>query len=141
MVALTNVIRVEVNMPKYQWRCLACGIANSQNAEECESCGASSTPTAWELDAREFAIKHLLGGGCKPVCPKCENISHKIQFSEDPFLYFESRQRPLLRAMYVYTSCNGCHVQASQEYAVPSMRKIYRWFTGKDITNQRFLKI
>ncbi|WOT06729.1 hypothetical protein [Shewanella youngdeokensis] len=127
-------------MSGYRWGCLACGQGNSANEKYCEFCGASSTATSWELDAHEFAMNHLKNNEGESKCSSCGCSSHRVKFSEEPFEYFESRQRPLIRAMFVISTCTSCDLEIKTEYAVPTFRKLYRWFAGKDIESEWWLK-
>lgn len=127
-------------MSGYRWSCLACERGNSAQKKYCEYCGASAVATAWELEAHEFIMNFLKNNNGEPKCSACGNTSHRVKFSEDPFVYFESRQRPLIRAMFVISTCTACNLELKTEYAVPTFRKLYRWITKKDIENEWWLK-
>jgi hypothetical protein len=124
----------------YRWSCLACSQGNSAHNKYCEFCGANSTATSWELEAHEFIMHHLKDTYGNSKCSECSNIPHRIKFSEDPYGYFESRQKPLVRAMFVLSTCTACNLITKTEYAVPTFRKLYRWVTKKDIENEWWLK-
>ncbi|ESP94665.1 hypothetical protein [Pseudoalteromonas luteoviolacea] len=125
-------------MPKYRWLCLYCEHDNPENIEFCAHCGTSATATAYEIEAREFLAKKILSD--EHGCSKCSNTAHSIEFSEDPWEYFDSRQSPLLRAMYITVKCKKCQYVQKIEYAVPALRKLYRKLFNQDIKNQWWLK-
>ncbi|WP_448550500.1 hypothetical protein [Thalassotalea fusca] len=121
-------------MPDYRWTCQVCQFGNSANVERCEHCGHSAETTAWDVDARIFAFKNMLGGKEQFSCTECGFKLHDVSFSEDPVGYFQSREgRPLLRNMMVFTRCRNCNHKKEKEFFVPILRRLYRKITGKDI--------
>ena len=43
-------------MPRYDWTCSVCGAANRSGLEDCASCGAPASISAWEIEARREGV-------------------------------------------------------------------------------------